>query len=254
MDVTAQDAIEALRELERRLPDLFTLEPGMTDAELTEAEPGLPDGIRTLLRAVSAVHMAGDDRLDLDPRVTKAGSRWMRGPGEESRVLLSLATGDHFFVDVHPGTGEWGAVFSQSADFFSTYAYCARSLPEFLVDYAREALAHADRVKADPEEYDWEDEEFDILFPCESVWGGRADVHGTPVAELRGTDDPDLAEVVAGLPDEAVLVDLRTLEPPLLMKLRPTNRKPEEFVRLGPQRQFAVAVPENTPLPAHDAH
>lgn len=244
MTVTAQDAIEALRELERRLPDLFTLEPGATDAELTEAEPTLPDDIRALLRGVTAVRIAGDDHLHLAPRLTRVERQWMWGPGEEVRVILSLATGDHFFVDVHPGTGAWGAVFSQSADFFSTYAYCARSLPDFLVDYARDALALADRVEAEPDAYDRDEEGFGIRFPCESVWDGSVEVSGTPVAELRGTDDPDLAAVTAGLPDEASLVDLRTLEPPVLMRLRPTGGRYEEFVRLGPQRQFAVAVPE----------
>ncbi|MFI2508844.1 hypothetical protein [Streptomyces sp. NPDC018972] len=249
MGVTAQDAIEALRELERRLPDVFTLEPGATDAELTEAEPRLPDDIRVLLRAVSAVRIAGDDHLHLDPRLSRVERRWMWGPGEEARVLLSLATGDHFFVDVHPGTGAWGAVFSQSADFFHTYAYCARSLPEFLVDYAREALALADRVRTDPDAYDEDEEEFHIQFPCESVWSGGAEVSGTPVAGLRGTGDPDLAAVTAGLPDEASLVDLRTVEPPLLMELRPTGGKHGEFMRFGPDRQFAVAVPEGAPPP-----
>ncbi|GGW54526.1 hypothetical protein [Streptomyces griseoloalbus] len=252
MAVTAQDAIEALRELERRLPDRFTIEPGATDAELTEAEPRLPDDIRTLLRAVSAIRVAGGESLSLDPRVNRVDRRWMWGPGEETRVLLSLATGDHFFVDVHPGTGAWGAVFSQSADFFDTYAYCARSLPEFLVDYAREAMALADRVEAEPDAYDRDEEEFTIRFPCESVWGLRTEAFGTPVAELRGTDDPDLAAVIAGLPDEVSLVDLRTVEPPLLMELRPTAGKEEEFMRCGPQRQFAVAVPANA-LPPYPA-
>ncbi|WP_030865044.1 hypothetical protein [Streptomyces sp. NRRL S-37] len=248
MGVTAQDAIEALRELERCLPEVFTLEPGGTDAELTEAEPRLPDDIRVLLRAVSAVRIGGDDHLHLDPRLSRVERQWMWGPGEETRVLLSLATGDHFFVDVHPGTGAWGAVFSQSADFSHTYAYCARSLPEFLVDYAREALALADRVRTGPDAYD--EGEFDIQFPCESVWHRRVTVFGTPVAELRDTDDPDLAAVAAGLPDEASLVDLRTVEPPLLMKLRPTEGRPEEFMRFGPERQFAVAVPDGALLAA----
>lgn len=248
MGVTAQDAIEALRELERRLPDVFTLEPGATDAELTEAEPRLPDDIRVLLRAVSAVRIGGDDHLHLDPRLSRVERQWMWGPGEETRVLLSLATGDHFFVDVHPGTGAWGAVFSQSADFFDTYAYCARSLPEFLVDYAREALVLADRVRTDPDAYDEDEGEFDIQFPCEAVWRRRVTVFGTPVAELRDTDDPDLAAVAAGLPDGASLIDLRTVEPPLLMKLRPTEGRHEEFMRLGPERQFAVAVPDGALL------
>ncbi|MFF8104007.1 hypothetical protein ACF07S_30555 [Streptomyces sp. NPDC016640] len=253
MAVTAQDAIEALRELGRRLPDLFTLEPGVTDAGPNGAGPRLPDDMRTLLRAVSAVHTAAGDRLHLDPRESRAERRWMRGPGEESRVLLSLATGDHFFVDVHPGTGAWGAVFSRSADFSGTYAYCARSLPEFLVDYAREALALADRVRADPDAYDRDEAEFDIQFPCEAVWHLGVEVSGMPVAELRGTDDPDLAAVIAGLPDTASLVDLRTVEPPALMELRPTDGEQEVFMRFGPERQFAVAVPEDAPSP-YPAH
>ncbi|GGV82587.1 hypothetical protein GCM10010294_57810 [Streptomyces griseoloalbus] len=58
--------------------------------------------------------------------------------------------------------------------------------------------------------------------------------------------------MIAGLPDEASLVDLRTVEPPLLMELRPTAGKEEEFMRCGPQRQFAVAVPANA-LPPYPA-
>lgn len=89
MAVTAQDAIEALRELERRLPDMFTMRPGATDAEPTEAEPRLPDDIRPLLRAVSAVRVAGEESLHLDPRLSRVERRWMWGPGEETRVILS---------------------------------------------------------------------------------------------------------------------------------------------------------------------
>ncbi|MFD8524272.1 hypothetical protein ACFV2D_30210 [Streptomyces capillispiralis] len=84
------------------------------------------------------------------------------------------------------------------------------------------------------------------------MWGLRTEAVGVPVAELRGTEDPDLAAVIAGLPDEASLVDLRTVEPPLLMKLRPTAGKEEEFMRCGPRRQFAVAVPADA-LPPHPA-
>ncbi|GGQ06151.1 hypothetical protein GCM10010266_32000 [Streptomyces griseomycini] len=107
------------REPERCLPDLFTVEPGATDAELTEAEPALPDDVRTLLRGVTAVRTGGDGHLHLDPRLARVERRWMRGPGEGTRGIPSFVAGDHSFVDVHPGTGAWGAVFSRAADSFA---------------------------------------------------------------------------------------------------------------------------------------
>ena len=42
MTVTAQDAVEALRETARQLSETFTPDPGATDAELTGAEPTRP--------------------------------------------------------------------------------------------------------------------------------------------------------------------------------------------------------------------
>ncbi|MGP3977971.1 hypothetical protein ACTWQF_28930 [Streptomyces sp. 8N114] len=231
MTVTAHDAIEALRELERRLPDVFTLEPGATDAELTAAEPSLPDDIRAVLRATTGIRMGKYDQLVLDPGRNAIGSEWSWGPGETARVILQLATGDTFFVDRDPGTGAWGAVFSQSADFFNTWVYCARSLPEFLVDYARDALANAES----------EADDFDIRFPCESVWDQDVKATGTPVAELRGTDDADLAAAISGLSDEAILADLRGLEPPVKMDMQDEG----DFERHGTERLFAVVLPDS---------
>lgn len=231
MTVTAQDAIAALGELARRLPDVFTAEPGATDAELTAAEPTLPDDIRAVLRFTTGLRIGTRAKLVLDPARGALGSEWMWGPGDTARVVLQLGTGDTFFVDRDPATGAWGAVFSQSADFFDAWVYCARSLPEFLVGYARDALANAEAGAGD----------FDIRFPCAAVWKQHAKTVGTPVAELRGRVDPDIAEALAGLPDGAVLTDLRGLEPPVLMDMRGEG----EFQRHGAERLFAVVLPED---------
>lgn len=232
MTVTAQEAVDALRELARRLPDHFTLEPGATDAGLTAAEPTLPDDIRTVLRATTGVRMSAYEVLVLDPGRGAIGGEWSWGPGETARVLLQLPTGDTFFVDRDPVTGAWGAVFSQSADFFDTWVYCARSLPEFLVGYARDALANAEAGAG----------EFEIRFPCESVWDLEVRLTGARVAELRDTDDPELAEVLPDLPDDAVLADLRGVTPPVMMDMR----REGSFQRHGSRRLFAVVVPEGT--------
>jgi len=229
MTVTAQEAIDALRELEKRLPEFFALRPGAADDELTAAEPSLPDDIRDILRVTTGVQAGEYEELELHPRDSAIGSEWSWGPGETARVFLQLPTGDTFFVDRDPVSGAWGAVFSQSADFFNTWVYCARSLPEFLVRYARDALANAEADAGD----------YEIRFPCESVWELRESVAGTAVGELRGTDDPDLAEAISGLPDDAVLADLRGLEPPVMMDLRHEG----DFQRHGRERLFAVAYP-----------
>ncbi|MCD0445467.1 hypothetical protein LO763_17790 [Glycomyces sp. A-F 0318] len=227
---SVEDAIEALRRMERELPDYFELEPGATDAELTEADPLLPDDVRALLRVTTGVRVRGRDEVVFDPRRTAIGSEWMWGPGDSTRVICSLGTGDHFFVDRDPGTGAWGAVFSQSADYFDAWVYCAGSLPEFLVDWAEQALARAAAG----------DEGFDVCFPFEDVWNLKGALAGTRVGDLRGTGDAELAEALEALPDDAVLADLRGLEPPVKMDMKGEG----EFRRCGAQRLFAVATPE----------
>jgi hypothetical protein len=229
---TAEDAIEALRRMEQRLPDYFKLEPGATDAELAEADPLLPDDIRALLRVTTAIRVRGRDEVVFDPRRTAVGGEWIWGPGDGARVICSLGTGDNFFVDRDPETGAWGGVFSQSADFFDTWAYCARSLPDFLVDYSDKSLAHAAAGG--------DENEFGICFPFEDVWRLKDPRPGTPVGDLRGTDDAELSEALASLPDDAVLFDLRGLEPPVMMDMKGEG----EFRRYGARRLFAVTLPE----------
>ncbi len=232
MTLTAEDAIEALRKLERLLPQYFTLEPGLSDAEITEQDPSMPEDVRAILRATTGLKIRDEveeDMLVLDPKRTETHREGMWGPGETARVIFSLATGDTFFVDRDPLTGAWGAVFSQSADYFNTWVYCASSLPEFLFHYAEDALKNAEAGE----------DEFDVCFPCESAWRLPKESCAVPVSELRGTEDPDLAEAVASLPDDAVLVDLRSLEPPVKMDMKYEG----DFQRHGAERLFAVAYP-----------
>jgi hypothetical protein len=236
MPFTAEDAIEALRKMERLLPQHFTLEPGLSDAELTAQDPSLPDDIRAILRVTTGIrtryeyHGSMEDVIALDPKRTETCSEWVWGPGETARVILELGTGDTFFVDRNPVTGAWGAVFSQSADYFETWLYCASSLPQFLVRYAEEALENAEAGE----------EGFDVCFPFETMWDLPEKLRGTPVSELKGTDDPDLAEVVASLPEDAILADLRSVEPPVMMDMEYEG----DFQRHGAERLFAVAYPD----------
>ena len=232
MAKTAEDAIEALRRMEQRLPDYFELEPGATDAELTEADPLLPDDIRAILRVTTGIRVRTSDAVVFDPRCTAVGGEWIWGPGDSARVICRLGNGDNFFVDRDPETGAWGGVFSQSADFFDTWVYCARSLPEFLVDYADQALANAAAGG--------DDSEFDICFPFDDVWNLKDQRPGMQVGLLRSTGDADLAETVASLPDVAVLFDLRGMEPPVKMDMKGEG----EFRRYGARRLFAVTLPE----------
>jgi hypothetical protein len=213
----ADRAWRLLAQLADRAPGVVRLASGATDAEIDAWGVPLPAGVRQLARRVRAFRIAESEEYRLAPERGLASGGWATGP-PGSAHLIHEAGGDALFVDVDCTTGAWGRVFAASAAgvFHETWAYAAPSLVAWVSALARAGLA-ALRAADD------EGLLLERLTEASHVMSYRPDLRGTPVPQARaGSDagsDPELASVLAGLPDDALVVDLREVRAPATLHL-----------------------------------
>ncbi|MFD0279616.1 hypothetical protein ACFVHB_37790 [Kitasatospora sp. NPDC127111] len=250
-DFDADGTVRLLRELAEESSGLITLDPGIDDGRMDGWPVPVPEDVRVLLRAVGGVRVmvsrsvqnghTSYEHLDFahpynEGRYAGCDTSWYldHAGGTGSHWFLYTDHGDgHTYVDVDRATGAWGPVF-QFWDATDTVR-AAPSLPAWLdrfADCARRALAGtatthphtaADTVTAATET---------ATGPAGpdaatvNAFGRRfgdhwwdLDRNATAVApvtaaEARAAADPVLREAAAGLPDDALLADLRAVTGP----------------------------------------
>ncbi|MFJ3835644.1 hypothetical protein ACIPY6_09000 [Streptomyces sp. NPDC090054] len=214
----AHRAVAGLGELARRFPEFVRLAPGATDSAMDAWDVPVPDAIRTVLRAVGGVDVAGLPALVLLPGAAEHGvdpelHRMLGGDGTY-RPLARLRYGRSealLQVRTDPSSGQWGHVVCVPADparlrEFPEAALVAESLTGLLLEYlrlARRAAAGTDftgQVRHDPTR----------LLPG----AGHPWPRPRPVAEWVGDADPLRAAAAAELPAGSYAADLRAVPIP----------------------------------------
>ncbi|MFI5986084.1 hypothetical protein ACIBEA_35150 [Streptomyces sp. NPDC051555] len=208
-------AVVELQSLAVEFPELVQLDTGCSDAVMDAWEVPVPEGIRTVLRAVGCVRMSGLSPLRLLPGAEADGvhavdpetHRMMGGDGSYHPVARVDYGRSSALVQVRidPESGEWGAVVSVPTDprqlrTYPELALLAESLPVFLltlVRLARGAAASTDFARALSGATHW-------MFPNT----GEAWTRPVPVAEWAGSTDP-LRAAATALPAGAHVADLR---------------------------------------------
>lgn len=208
---SADRAWRMLAELAERAPRAMQLAPGAGEDEIAAWGVPLPEDVRQLVRRVRGFRVGAPEeaavyRLAPERGLTPGG--WSIGP-PGSAHLLHEAGGNALFVDVDSASGAWGRVFAATADFRETWAYVAPSLVDWVTGLARAALGAA------PDE----EPVLERLAEAAHVFSYRPDLRGVPVLQARPGADPELAAVLAGLPDEALVVDLREVAAPATLHL-----------------------------------
>ncbi|MET3986893.1 hypothetical protein [Streptomyces sp. PvR034] len=208
-------AVAELRALTAELPELVQLDAGCSDVAMDAWAVPVPEGVRTVLRAVGGVRMPGLPPLRLLPGAEADGAhavdpethRMMGGDGSYRPIARVDYARSSALVQVRidPESGEWGAVVSVPTDPRQLRTYpeltlLAESLPVFLltlVRLARRAAATPDFARALSGATHW-------MFPNT----GEAWTRPVPVAEWAGSTDP-LRAAVTALPAGAHAADLR---------------------------------------------
>ncbi|WP_433200922.1 SMI1/KNR4 family protein [Nocardia sp. CA-107356] len=196
---------------------LMVLDPGVDDDTMDSWPVRVPEDIRTLLRAIGGVRITDScstknghrsyDEFDFGARfnhldevanwyVARAGGRgthWFVREGFD---------GSFIYVDVDPDSGAWGPVFIfwDSSDTVRL----AESLPDLLMELAGDVLVALTESGGDAGEF-------------ADVYAGRAgirhdheyDMEPVAAAALRSGADAALAALAAGLPNDAMVADLR---------------------------------------------
>lgn len=230
-----------LSELAHKAPEAVRILPGADQDEVAGWGVPLPAGIRRLIERTRGFGIGGADSAEfyrLAPEHGLSAGGWAVGP-PGSAHLVHQAGGDALFVDVDATTGEWGRLFAATGHFAETWAYVAPSLSDWIAGLARAGLSMLGTG----------DEEalLERLGEAAHVVSYRPDLLGTPVlrARARAGGDPELAGVLAALPDEALVVDLREVAAPVTLHLPcPTGLRGGyiEFQRRRGGR-FAVGFP-----------
>ncbi|MFC9228956.1 hypothetical protein ACFTZI_08325 [Streptomyces decoyicus] len=209
----------------RQLPDvsggLVELEPGIDDARMDSWPVPVPAEIRVLFRSIggiritvrrsvvnghtSAEHVDFTEAFNNGEYLGHDVSWYLEhAGGRGSHWFVYLDHGDgHFYVDVDRETGAWGPVF-QFWDATDTRRL-ALSLPDWLQrlgDCVHQAVAEAGTADTNA---------FGTAFTdrwCEPT-GDAVPVAPIRATDARSSDDPVLRDAAAGLPDDALLADLR---------------------------------------------
>ncbi|MER7109782.1 hypothetical protein [Streptomyces sp. NPDC000229] len=208
----ARLAVTELRALAASHPELVTLDEGCTDAEMDAWPVPVPDDIRTVLREIGGVRMAGLPALRLlpgapehvvDPEVHRMmggdGTYW---PVARVRYPHSSALAQ---IRIDPDTGAWGYAVSVPADLDRLseepeLSLLAESLPHLLLTLARIAReaagtdSFASRARSAT---DW------FMPNTGEPW-----TRPVPVEEWSGTPDP-LRAALTALPPGTHVADLR---------------------------------------------
>lgn len=237
----AELAWRLLSELAERAPYAVRLLPGADREEIDGWGVPLPGDVRRLVERTRAFGIGGTDGAEmyrLAPENGLCRGGWAVGP-PGSAHLVHQAGEDALFVDVDSVTGVWGRLFAATGHFQETWAYVAPSLVDWVTGLARAGLSGLDTGDAEAL--------LERLGEVAHVVSYRPDLHGTPVVRARadaGTD-PEFAAVLAVLPDEALVVDLRGVTAPVTLHLPcPADLRGGyvEFQRRAGGR-FAVGVP-----------
>ncbi|WP_431945017.1 hypothetical protein [Actinacidiphila sp. bgisy167] len=244
----ADRAWRLLEELGARAPGTVRLAPGADDAEIAAWGVPLPHEVRHLVGRVRSIRLGGLEEYWLGPERGLHPGGWAVGPAGSAH-LLHESGGDTLFVDVDEVTGAWGRVFAATGVFLDTWAYVAPSLVDWVTRLARAGLAALDRTapRPGPEGMAGAADHtvvLERLAETTHVFSYRPDLRGTPVGHARPGADPELAAALAGLPDDAVVVDLREVAHPATLHLPgpPGLRGHVEFRRRAGGR-FAVGLP-----------
>ncbi|MET9698534.1 hypothetical protein ABZY31_16625 [Streptomyces sp. NPDC006529] len=211
----ASRAVRELRSLAVEFPEVVRLDEGCTDAAMDAWEVPVPEEIRTVLRAIGGVRMAGLAPLRLLPgaeadeahAVDPETHRMMGGDGSYRPLArVDYARSSALAqVRVDQESGAWGAVVSVPTDpgqlrTYPELTFLAESLPVFLLTLARlarRAAASADAARHLAQAAHW-------MFPN----SGEAWTRPVPVAEWAGSGDP-LRAAVTTLAEGAHAADLR---------------------------------------------
>ncbi|MEU1540160.1 hypothetical protein ABZ461_18950 [Actinacidiphila glaucinigra] len=255
----ADRAWRLLEELAARAPGTVRLAPGADDPEVAAWGVPLPHEVRHLVGRVKSIRIGGLEEYRLAPERGLHPGGWAVGPPGTAH-LLHESGGDTLFVDVDENTGAWGRVFAATGVFLDTWAYVAPSLVDWVTLLARAGLAalasrapEAGREPGPgpasvPDGADGTLPEhaavLERLAETSHVFSYRPDLRGTPVGRARPEADPELAAVLTGLPDDALVVDLRDVAHPATLHLPcpPGLRGYVEFQRRAGGR-FAVGLP-----------
>jgi hypothetical protein len=217
-DDAPEVAVSRLRELARRFPRLVALAEGAADAEIDRLPVPVPPDVRTVLRAVGEVRVAGMPTLRLLPgepwqQVEPALHRLIGGDGTYwplARVAYGPRHASLAQVRIDPATGRWGYVVSVPARAEELrddpeLVLLAESLPALLLNVCRiveEAVERAAAYGSDPAS----------LITGASRWftpnTGQPWTRPVPVEEWLGATDPLRAEAAA-FPSGSLAADLR---------------------------------------------
>ncbi|MCX5307853.1 MULTISPECIES: hypothetical protein [Streptomyces] len=213
----ARRAVAELRELADGCPAFVVLDPGCADSVMDGWTVPVPEDVRTVLRAIGGVAIAGLPALRLlpgapehavDPELHRMlggdGSYWplariSHGRGHAlAQIRIDAATGRWGYVVSVPGDGE-------SLREYPELALLAESLPDLLLTFARlarRAASGPDFAARMARDTRW-------LFPnTGEPWPRPA-----PVGEWAGSADPLLAAATT-LPDGSHAADLRAVPIP----------------------------------------
>jgi hypothetical protein len=192
----------ALSESERNgkgeVPNLV-LEPGLSVQDLAAFEAQLPGPLplpaRELLAFCSGFHFEPLGFIDLVGEVNAALEEILPC----GRTILVDGSGNQWVIDIHPGSGLWGAIFYVCHDP-PVLVVQASNLAQFLdqvFDLRRQSRRGA---------IEWVRRE---VVP--GIWA--VDSLSKPAESLREVVDSQLATFARELPDGWMIADLRNLEP-----------------------------------------
>lgn len=245
---TADRAWRLLEELAERAPGAVRLTPGAGEGEIGGWGVPLPPEVRRLVGRVRAVRIGGREEYRLAPERGLATGGWAVGPPGSAHLLYETSE-DTLFVDVDADTGAWGRVFAATGVFQETWAYVAPSLVSWLTTLACAGLAALEHAGTEGPDGDNPPADnatvLERLAETSHVVSYRPDLRGTPVGEARSGADPELAAVLTGLPDEALVVDLREVAAPATLHLPCPPGRPGGWVEFQRRHggRFAVGMP-----------
>ncbi|MGX1810272.1 hypothetical protein ACWIGI_31540 [Nocardia sp. NPDC055321] len=251
----AEHAVARLRAAAAAATGAVRLEPGLPDEVIGAWPVPVPAEIRVLAREISAIWYDDYDPITFSHKAN--GERtYCRAGAEDTRWMLhSNAAADTYYVDVDPGTGDWGRVFSHWEDNSSTLV--AASLTDWFLALA-DGIELAARVcggehveDLDPdldEDYladldfetvflDWFQRTGEILLTDETPSAA-----GQSAFDARYSPDPETAAFAAALPESAVLADLRAAGYPTYVSFNELAGGIAEYRRVG-GGSFLAAIP-----------